>query len=137
MFSRDTTEIGQTNLVKHNIFTGDHPPIEQQPERMPRVKREEARHDVDEMLNDGSIERSTSPWSSSIVFVRKKNGSTRLCVDYRKFNNITRKDSYPLPRIDYAMEALQGASCFSTLDLKSGCWQVELSPKLWKKQHSR
>ena len=96
-------------------------------------KREEAGRAVDEMLKDGIIEQSTSPWSSPIVLVRKKNGTTRFCVDYRKLNNITRKDSYPLPRIDDTMEALQGATWFSTLDLKSGYWQVQLSPEAIEK----
>ena len=93
VFSEDATDIGQTNVVKHNIFTGDYPPIKQQPRRITRIKREEARRAAGEMLKDGIIERSTRPWSSPIVLVRKKNGSTRFCVDYRKLNNITRKDS--------------------------------------------
>ena len=133
VFSKSASDIGQTNVVKHSIFTGDHPPIKQQARRMPRVKGEEAGRAVDDMLKDGIIEQSTSPWSSPIVLVRKKNGTTRFCVDYRKLNNITRKDSYPLPRIDDTMEALQGATWFSTLDLKSGYWQVQLSPEAIEK----
>ncbi|CAB3978637.1 Retrovirus-related Pol poly from transposon [Paramuricea clavata] len=133
VFSKDATDIGQTNVVKHNIFTGDHPPIKQQARWMPRVKREEAGRAVDEMLKGGIKEPSTSPWSSPIILVRKKNGTTRFFVDYRKLNNITRKDSYPLPRIDDTMGALQGATWFSTLDLKSGYWQVQLSAEAMEK----
>ena len=72
------------------------------------------------------IEPSASPWSSPIVLVRKKDGSTRFCVDYHMLNKVTRKDSYPLPRIDGTLEALCGAKYFSALDLRSGYWQVQL-----------
>ena len=84
---------------------------------------------VGEMYRQGVIEPSKSPWSSPVVLVRKKNGGIRFCVDYRKLNDVTHKDSYPLPRIDESIEALSGAKWFSTLDLKSGYWQVELDPQ--------
>jgi len=72
------------------------------------------------------IKPSNSPWSSPVVVVEKKNGKLRLCVDYRKLNNVTKKDSYPLPRIDDMLETLSGSQWFSSLDLASGFWQVEL-----------
>ncbi|GFT92065.1 retrovirus-related Pol polyprotein from transposon 17.6 [Trichonephila clavipes] len=80
------------------------------------------------MKNNDVIEPSSSPWASPIVLVRKKNGSTRFCVDYRRLNDVTKKDSYPLPRIDDTLDTLAGNTWFSTLDLKSGYWQVELHP---------
>ncbi|GBN43724.1 Retrovirus-related Pol polyprotein from transposon 297 [Araneus ventricosus] len=81
------------------------------------------------MVDNGIIEESSGPWASPIVLVKKKDGSTRFCVDYRKLNEITIKDSYPLPRIDDTLDALNGSQWFSTLDLKSGYWQVEIQPE--------
>ena len=126
IFSTGPHDLGCTDLVQHRIHTGEAAPIRQQPRRLPLCKREEAKRAIKEMKELGVIEPSTSPWSSSIVLVGKKDGSTRFCVDYRKLNDVTHKDSYPLPCIDDTIEALAGAEWFSTLDLKSGYWQVPL-----------
>ncbi|GFX69694.1 hypothetical protein TNCV_1770621 [Trichonephila clavipes] len=80
------------------------------------------------MKNNDAIEPSSSPWASPIVLVRKKDGSTRFCADYRRLNDVTKKNSYPLPRIDDTLNTLAGYTWFSTLDLKSGYWQVEIHP---------
>ncbi|GBL91854.1 Retrovirus-related Pol polyprotein from transposon 297 [Araneus ventricosus] len=92
-------------------------------------KKEEAGRLIKEMVDNGIIEESSGPWASPIVLVKKKDGSTRFPVDYRKLNEITIKDSYPLPRIDDTLDALNGSQWFSTLDLKSGYWQVEIQPE--------
>ncbi|GFW14943.1 retrovirus-related Pol polyprotein from transposon 17.6 [Trichonephila clavipes] len=80
------------------------------------------------MKNNDVIEPSSSPWAPPIVLVRKKDGSTRFCVDYRRLNDVTKKDSYPLLSIDDTLDTLASNTWFSTLDLKSGYWQVELHP---------
>ena len=80
------------------------------------------------MLATGVIEASESPWSSPVVLVTKKEGLVRFCIDYRKLNDITIKDSYPLPRIDDCLDSLRGSQWFSTLDLASGYWQMEMHP---------
>ena len=76
------------------------------------------------MIEKDVIEPSSSPWASPVVLVIKKDGTYQFCVDYRKLNSVTMKDSYPLPRIDDMLDALVGARCFSTLDLASGYWQI-------------
>ncbi|KAL5509240.1 hypothetical protein EMCRGX_G004577 [Ephydatia muelleri] len=119
--------LGRTRVVKHSIVTGDNPPIKQSCRRAPPSKREHVRQLIQDMLKKDVIQPSSSPWASPVVIVQKKDGSYRFCVDYRKINTITRKDAYPLPRIDDTIEALSGSQWFSTLDLLWGYWQVEMS----------
>ncbi len=83
---------------------------------------------LDDMLKQGIIKQASGPWSSPVVLVPKKDGTTRFCVDYRRVNNLTKKDAHPLPRIDETLDALTGAKWFSTIDLVSGYWQVEVEP---------
>ncbi|GFV15751.1 retrovirus-related Pol polyprotein from transposon 412 [Trichonephila clavipes] len=118
--SRNSSDIGHTTVTQHRIDTADHPPIKQHPRRLPFAKQEEVGTLLREMRENDIIEPSSSPWASPIVLVRKKDGSTRFCVDYRKLNDV------PLPRIDDTLDTLSGHKWFSTLDLKSGYWQVEI-----------
>ncbi|GFX51321.1 retrovirus-related Pol polyprotein from transposon 412 [Trichonephila clavipes] len=129
VFSRNSSDIGHTTVTQHRIDTADHPPIKQHPGRLPFAKQEEVGTLLREMQENDIIEPSSSPWASPIVLVRKKDGSTRFCVDYRKLNDVTKKDNYPLPRIDDTLDTLSGHKWFSTLDLKSGYWQVEIHPE--------
>ena len=80
-----------------------------------------------DILQKDIIQPSTSPWASPIVLVKKKNGSFEFCIDYRKVNSITKKDAYPLPRVDETLDTLAGSQWFTTLDLLSGYWQVQLN----------
>lgn len=81
------------------------------------------------MIENYIIQPSHSPWAAPMVLVRKRDGSLRFCVDYCKLKDLTRKDAYPLPRIDNALDNLSNACWFSTLHLASGYWQVEVDPK--------
>ena len=78
------------------------------------------------MIEVGAICKSNSPWASAVVLVREKDGSLRFCIDLRKLNAQTIKDAYSLPRINETLDCLGGATIFSSLDLKSGYWQVEM-----------
>ena len=126
VFAASNSDLGRTSMLKHRINTGDAAPIRQPVRRLPPQQREEVQRLIREMLERGVVERSTSPWASPIVLVKKKDGTVRFCVDYRKVNNITHKDAYPLPRIDTTLDTLSGSMWFSTLDLLSGYWQVEV-----------
>ncbi|GBM01931.1 hypothetical protein AVEN_269544-1 [Araneus ventricosus] len=91
LFSTCDADVGRCNMTQHRINTGDHPPIKQYPRRLPLARKEEAEHLVKEMVDNGIIEESSGPWASPIVLVKKKDGSTRFCVDYRKLIEITKK----------------------------------------------
>ena len=118
---------GCTEAVMHDIDTGSTRPIRCNPRKLSPKKIKIQQELVDKMLEEGQIEHSVSAWSAPTVLVTKKDGTTRFCVDYRRLNNSTRKDAFPLPRIDDSLNSLSGQSWFSTLDLASGYWQVRLS----------
>lgn len=124
-------ERGLTNQVRHKIVTTKSTPIKAKQYRLSPQAKQEVRNQVKQMLKEGIIEESESPWCSPVVLVAKKtsDGSLkfRFCIDFTKLNEITVKDSYPLPRIDETLEALAGSNWFTTLDADSGYWQVELS----------
>ena len=128
VFSSPQKPYGRTNAIHHSIETTG-PPIRQPLRRVPYSLQDTINTEVEKMLDNRVIRPSTSPWSSPVVLVRKGDGSWRFCVDFRKVNDVTRKDAYPLPRIDSTVESLRGSVYFTTLDLASGYWQVELDEK--------
>lgn len=128
LFIWDNDSFGRTSVITHKIDTGDAKPIEQRFYRTSYQNQLFIKEEIQRLLKAGLITPSTSQWTSPVVVVDKKNGKKRLCVDYRKLNKATKKDCYPLPRIDDMLETLSGAQWFTSLDLASGFWQVELDP---------
>lgn len=129
VFATEGTRNGRMPTVSLSIDTGEHPPIRQRPYHIPLSKRKQVETEIDKMLAEGVIRPSKSPWASPITLVPKKDNTIRFCVDYRKLNNITKKDAHPLPLIQEIFDNLAGAKVFSTLDLKSGYWQILVSEK--------
>ena len=119
--------------MKHESNTMEKITIKQQPCRKAYGTQPIIREEFERMLAQDIIDPSTSTWALPVVLVKKKDGTSRSCVDYSRLNEITIKDAYPLPRIEDNVDALQGACWFTTLDLASGYWQVEVPPKVREK----
>ena len=118
--------LGHTTLLSHKIGTGNSPPVKQRQRRLPYAYRDEAERQTQDMLAQGVIRSSTCAWSSPIILVKKKDGELRFCVDYRKLNLVTIGNAHPLPRIDDILDSLGNSQYFSTLDLRTGYWQLSV-----------
>ena len=129
IFSKGPTDLGCAKLVEHEIHLENDRPFKEPYRRIPPALIQEVREHLNEMMEIGAIRPSKSPFSSNVVIVRKKDGSIRFCIDYRKLNQRTIKDAQAIPRVDDTLHLLAGSKYFSTLDLKSGYWQVELKEK--------
>jgi hypothetical protein len=101
-------------------------PISMAPYRMAPAELKELKEQIQDLLDKGFIRPSVSPWGAPVLFVKKKDGSMRMCIDYRQLNKVTVKNRYPLPRIDDLFDQLQGAQCFSKIDLRSGYHQLRI-----------
>ena len=126
LFALEDMELGKTDLVKHVIKLDNPEPFRERYHRIPPHQYEEVKKHLKEMIEIGAIRKSQSPWASAIVLVRKKTGELCFCIDLRKLNVRTVKDAQTLPRIEDSLDSLNGAIIFTSLDLKSGYWQVEL-----------
>ena len=126
IFLWDPAELGCTHSMEHIIKVTDDTPFKEWFRRIPPPLVEEFRNDLKEMLESGTIRPSQSAWCNALVLVWKKDGSLHFCIDFRRLNAHTKKDSFPLPRIQEVLESLVGAGHFSCLDLKSGFWQISM-----------
>ena len=126
VFLLDPTELGCTHSTKHTIKVTDDTPFKKQFRQIPPLLVEEVWNHLQEILESGTIRPSQSVWCNVVVLVRKKDGSLQFCIDFCCLNACTKKDSFPLPRIQEALESLVGAEHFSCLDLKSGSWQIKM-----------
>ena len=124
LFASKDTELGHTDTVRMKIDTGSADQIKLRPYWTPLNNTKIIDEHIDEKLDAKVIRRSRSPWSFPVVIVDKKDGSKRFCVDFRKLNQVTKKNSYPLLVIDDILALLGKAKYFNSLDLKSGYWQV-------------
>ena len=126
VFAVDDNDLGRTKVIEHSIPLENNRPLKQRPYRIPYALRDECDRQIKFMLENEVIRPSSSPWMSPVVLVKKKDSSIRFCVDFRKLNEVTRKDTYPLPRIDEMLDKLHNATIFTTLDLQSGYWQIPI-----------
>ena len=108
-----------------DVYSGTDP-ISIPPYRMASTELKELKSQLQELLDKGFICPSVSPWGASVLFVKKKDGTLRLCIDYRQLNNVTIKNRYPFPRIDDLFDQFRGAGVFSKIDLRSGYHQMRV-----------
>lgn len=127
VFAQHDLDFGHATKIQHHIKLKDETPIKQRPRPIHPRDYEAVKRHLQTLLEAGVIRESESPFSSPIVVVRKKNGDVRLCVDYRKLNMQTIKDSYALPNLEESFSALAGSNWFSVMDLKSGYYQIEMN----------
>ena len=131
IFSKNDEDIGKLpeNFGEHDIVLENHKPIRQKPYKIPFAKEKIVDSCIEKMLKMKIIEPSNSDWASPIVLVKKHDGSERFCVDYRKVNEATIKDSFPMPSVEDKLNKLSGCCIFSKLDCTSGYWQVGLTER--------
>uniref|UniRef100_A0A8C2FI69 Gypsy retrotransposon integrase-like protein 1 n=1 Tax=Cyprinus carpio TaxID=7962 RepID=A0A8C2FI69_CYPCA len=129
VFSLHEWDVGLAKGVEHPIRLSDSRPFRERSRRLAPADIEDVRRHIQELLTAGIIKESRSPYASPIVIARKKNGSIRMCIDYRTLNRRTIPDQYTTPRIEDALDCLSGSQWFSVLDLRSGYYQIAMAPE--------
>ena len=126
-FSTGPLDLGCTQVIEHKIVLTDDKPVYKRPHRIEHHKRDELDKDINDMLAAGVIEPSNSPYNSPLVLLRKKSGELRIAVDSRGLNKITEPEQFPIPRLEDALDVLEGNKYFSSLDMRSGYWQLPMA----------
>ena len=129
IFALQSNELGCTSAIEHGICINNSEPFKEQFRCIPPPLLEEVRASLRDMLDARVIHPSQSPWCNMVVLVRKKDGTLCFCVDFRHLNMQTKKDLYPLPCIQEALESMVGSAHFSSMDFKSGFWQIKVAPE--------
>ena len=129
VFSKHKNDIGYFEKLKHEIEVYKRRPIYARPYKIPNSIEEEVECKIAELVRNGILKECCSPWNFPLIPVRKKSGDIRLCVDYRRLNDITVKKVFPLPDHQQIIDCLDGAKYFSTLDLSQGYYQIPLDER--------
>ena len=127
VFALEGNELGCTSAIEHEIHIENSKPFKERFWCIPPPLLEEVRTSRQDMLETGVIHLSQSPWCNAVVLVQKKNGTLHFCVDFRCFTMQMKKDSYPMPYIQEALENMVGSAHFSSMDFKSGFWQTKMA----------
>lgn len=129
VFARSKLDLGRCDVIKHRINTTSDAPVYQRAYRIPYSQRDEMAKQIRDLEEEGIVEPSKSPWGAPALLVEKPDGSSRLVVDYRRLNAVTRVDPYPIPDIQETLAQLGSARYFSVVDLAAGFWQIEMDPR--------
>ena len=129
VFALESNELGCTSAIEHKIHIENSEPFKEQFQHIPPPLLEEVHASLQDILEVGAIHLSQSPWCNAVVLARKKDGTLHFCVDFRCLNVQTKKDSYPLPCIQEALESMAGSAHFLSMDFKSGFWQIKMAPE--------
>lgn len=123
-----SSSVEPTPFAEHHINVTDDTPIAVPPYRISPARKEQLKQELEKMIAADVIEECESPYAAPVVMVPKKDRTMRICIDYRRLNQATVPDRYPLPRIDELLHATKKCQYISTIDLKSGYWQVPVAP---------
>ena len=126
LFAEDPKKPSKTEITEHRILTGDAEPTYSKPRRIPFAWEKDVNSQIDQMLKNGIIRPSSSPWNSPLILVEKKDGTKRFVCDYRNFNAVTKKDTYPLPHIHDVIDKMHASVFWSSLDAASAYWAMPI-----------